>query len=67
MSPLLGIDLIHTNENFAIKGFSEQVGEIFLMTVELPTPQKTLEIIQITDIMVSYQIKDIHVSLFKSS
>ena len=52
MPPLLGIDLIYTNENFAIKRFSEQVREMSLMTVELPTPQKTLQRMQITDIVV---------------
>ena len=41
MSPLLGINLIPTNENFAIKSFPDQVREISFMTVELPTPQNT--------------------------
>ena len=52
MPPLLGINLFETNENFAIKSFSEQVREISLMTVELPTPQETLQRIQIIQIMV---------------
>ena len=61
MPPLLGINLIETNENFAIKSFSEQVREISLMTVELPT---TLKIIHYTHY--TYNDFDIKLKIFIS-